>query len=160
MNNEQQPNVERLPLWKSTFDDMIQSGEIDYEKTIPIKTLEERFKCKFGDSQFAFALMNFRRLCKASGFFTSMRGTNQQYLCILPKKDSYRPVKKQLWQAVKLAIDNSIGLSTVSRDGLSPDENTKLDAWQYKSAKVAVSGKSILLQRKLPDSPDMKQISS
>jgi hypothetical protein len=116
--------VLRLPLWRSTVEDMIKDG-VEYGQTYEAKFFEDRLKCDRNSMQFGLAVSNIRRELERHGFYLSGRGQNGNQLVILPPA-SNADVLCSYSRAATDALKRGVILGTNTRlDMLTNGERTR-----------------------------------
>lgn len=83
MNEEIEPEVLRLPLWKACLDDILEEG-VSHGQVFKAEFFEEKLRCTRDQMQYGLAISEIRRELEKIGLYLSGRGQNQSQFVVLP----------------------------------------------------------------------------
>jgi hypothetical protein len=127
MEDETQPEVVRLPLWKNCYEEMIREG-VDYGKTYEAEFFETRLKEKRDTMAFGLALSQIRTALLGNGVYLSGRGQKGHQFVIVDAAANTRVMENFQHQA-KIALQKGVILGTNTRlDVLTEEERRKHEA--------------------------------
>jgi hypothetical protein len=127
MEDETQPEVVRLPLWKNCYEEMIREG-VDYGKTYEAEFFETRLKEKRDTMAFGLALSQIRTALLGHGLYLSGRGQKGHQFVIVDAAANTRVMENFQHQA-KIALQKGVILGTNTRlDVLTEEERRKHEA--------------------------------
>lgn len=140
-------NAVRLPLWRSTLEDLLREG-INYGQTITAEWFEERLRTKRDSMQFGLGISEIRRELEKSGYYLSGRGQKGNQFVILPPA-SNADVMRAYSSAATDALKRGVILGTNTRlDTLDTDARRKHEAILERMAiKAALIGRASAVQR-------------
>ena len=141
MNEENDGEVLRLPLWKNALEELEQNG-LSYGQTIGADWFEERLKQPRNSMRFGLDISKIRRELEHKGFYLTARGQKGNQFVILPP-ESNRDVMAGYQREAIDALRRGVILGTNTRlDTLSDADRRKHEGMLEK---LAV--KAALMQR-------------
>lgn len=150
-----EPEVIRLPLWKSCLDDMLTEG-VNYGSTYSAAFFEDKLKCLRDSMQFGLDISEIRRELEKQGMYISGRGQKGNQFVILPASSNARQMECYQSQAID-ALKRGVILGTNTRlDLLSDIERRKhervLERMAVRSALIKHTAKVVrVLHKHQPD---------
>lgn len=143
----------KYPVEKHVFEQL--EDAIDYGEVVKWHIIEEiadmpRLVHGIVDPKFAFMWMQVSQMLEGRGFFTTERGMNGEGFRVLQREEVASHNDKKVKQDIKQWERRVVGMSCVSRDGMSHDEQRKLDHIQNKVVMMAEVNKHLMRKRNLP----------
>lgn len=141
MNQTQNNEPIRLPLWKNALDEL-RHGGINYGQTIESEWFEEQLRTSRDTMQFGLAVSNIRRELEKDGYYLSGRGQKgDQFVILQPSANA--KVMQNYSRAAMDAIKRGVILGTNTR--LDTLDQTERDRHERVLEKMAT--RAALLSR-------------
>lgn len=154
----------RLPLWKNAFDALRAPGAtpaLRYGELIPWAWLEAQLRCPHESPKFRRELIPLREATrKVGGFVLSESSTHGQGLRVLSVAEVAPFCRQQEVRKAKHSQLNALTLGAADTSTLTPTEKARHDHVQNQCATIAIASAALLRRRKLPPSPDTKQLAA
>ena len=149
-------NTVRLPAWKHAYDLLKQKSEFGPGFVVGKEWLAVIFGAPVDSPAFARQLIPLWHQLRVDGLFPSQRKCPGGIRLVLAK-DAADHVRKSTKKYVRHSAENAVGLSKVSRSGLTQMEAHRLDHTERMAGIFAVQGSALLRKRKLP-SPSIQRV--
>lgn len=151
MNDNDTPEIVRLPMWKNALEEMQRRG-LHHGQTWDAEFFEEQLRCTRDDMRFGLAVSEIRRELEKDGFYLSGRGQKGNQFVILPP-ESNADVMLGYQRAALDALRRGVILGTNTRlDSLSDSDRRR-----HEGVLQRIATRAVLMQRSVSAAKVLKE---
>jgi len=140
----QEPELVKLPLWKSCYEAMIEGG-VDYGKVYETKWFEEFLKAPADTMSFGLDVSRINRALQFHGFHMTSRG-QKGALYVIVQAEANRCVMENYQHQAMDAFKRALVLGTNTRTDMMKEEDRR----RHEGTLERIANKLAMLQRRQP----------